>query len=185
MKILSLEASKKDIPIIINSDPPFSQSDWEYLGDPNRIKQILMNFLSNAVKFTSSGQIEINIKVTPLNNYDDDDNNINNNNLNNHMNHCNCNSNNDHHNNNNSHAEKNIHTPNSQSKCVFWKPHLVDEIRIEVKDTGIGIEDTSKLFSPFVQAALSTSRMYGGTGLGLSICKQLADIMGGQVSFVY
>eukprot|EP00284_Hemiselmis_tepida_P014974 CAMPEP_0174922286 /NCGR_PEP_ID=MMETSP1355-20121228/5765_1 /TAXON_ID=464990 /ORGANISM="Hemiselmis tepida, Strain CCMP443" /LENGTH=1210 /DNA_ID=CAMNT_0016167861 /DNA_START=6 /DNA_END=3635 /DNA_ORIENTATION=+ len=56
-------------------------------------------------------------------------------------------------------------------------------LRISVSDTGPGIPDETlkKLFQPFVQAEVSTFRQYGGTGLGLSICKQLAELMGGQV----
>lgn len=57
------------------------------------------------------------------------------------------------------------------------------DVRISVADTGIGIDEEAckRLFSPFVQADLSTTRRYGGTGLGLSIVKQLAEMMRGSV----
>lgn len=53
----------------------------------------------------------------------------------------------------------------------------------EVQDTGPGIPDhmQKKVFEPFVQGDLGLSKKFGGTGLGLSICHQLAGLMGGSI----
>jgi signal transduction histidine kinase/DNA-binding response OmpR family regulator len=100
------------------SVPPF------FFGDSVRIRQVLLNLVSNAAKFTSRGQIVIR-----------------------------------------------VHQPTAS--------HL----RIEVRDTGIGIplEKQSLLFEEFVQADASTTRKYGGTGLGLAISRRLVEAMGGAI----
>ncbi len=93
--------------------------------DENKLSQILRNFISNSLKFTPSGTIELIIESTASN-----------------------------------------------------------EVKISVKDSGIGIaKDKQKLiFKAFTQADGSTSREYGGTGLGLSITKNLAKLIGGEIS---
>lgn len=118
---ISAAAADKGVELVINLDPDLPP---RYTGDPLRISQILMNFLSNALKFTQRG--EITLAVTP-------------------------------------------------------SPH--GGLRMAVTDTGIGMspEQIGRLFERFSQADDSTARLYGGTGLGLAICRQLADLMEGEV----
>ena len=57
-------------------------------------------------------------------------------------------------------------------------------VRFSISDTGIGMskEAQENLFKPFTQAESSTTRRFGGTGLGLSICKNLSDLMKGNIA---
>lgn len=59
------------------------------------------------------------------------------------------------------------------------------QIEYQVADTGIGIpkKQQENIFQKFVQADISMTKKYGGSGLGLAICKQLAEIMGGEIRF--
>ena len=97
-------------------------------GDPMRLRQVLLNLVSNAVKFTENGEVSVIVMV----------------------------------------AE-------ASGQGI--------QLLFEVRDTGIGLTQEAKdrLFEPFVQADGSITRKYGGTGLGLAICKQLVEMMGGQV----
>ncbi|MBV8807078.1 MAG: response regulator [Acidobacteriaceae bacterium] len=86
---------------------------------------------------------------------------------------------------------------NLLSNAVKFTPAGKIELRVELKtsapdylellflvtDQGIGMseEQQAKLFRPFSQADVSTSRCFGGTGLGLTICKRLVQMMGGDI----
>ena len=98
-------------------------------GDPGRIRQILVNLIGNALKFTPAGG-SVHIVVAAG-------------------------------------ERTNGNVP----------------IRCSIVDTGVGIapEVRHRLFQPFSQVDGSTTRKYGGTGLGLSICRQLIDLMGGEI----
>ncbi|MEW7977515.1 MAG: ATP-binding protein [Candidatus Sedimenticola endophacoides] len=94
-----------------------------------KVRQIIKNFLSNAVKFTRQGGVVITLQ--PI-------------------------------------------APSPACDC---------ELRIGVRDTGIGIpeEQQGHIFEAFRQGDGSTNRRYGGTGLGLAISQQLAHLLGGHI----
>jgi two-component system, sensor histidine kinase and response regulator len=98
-------------------------------GDSGRLKQIVLNLIGNAIKFTKHG--EIAVRVTNLDRGAD-----------------------------------------------------ASRIRIEIKDSGIGIDRAvlDKLFQPFAQGETNISRRFGGTGLGLAIARHLAEMMGGTIA---
>jgi PAS domain S-box-containing protein len=98
--------------------------DINMMSDKRRVKQILMNLVSNAIKFTESGSVRVKVVL--------DSNNM---------------------------------------------------IEFAVMDTGIGItkKDQDKLFAPFQQLDMSSSKKYEGTGLGLYLCSKLVDILGGNI----
>ena len=101
------------LPLMVNSDPV-------------RMRQVVLNLISNATKFTEKGKVVLGLK------YDE---------------------------------------PASQ-------------LIIKVSDTGIGMspEQLSRMFQPFSQADISTSRRFGGTGLGLALSQKLAEMLGGKIT---
>ena len=69
-------------------------------------------------------------------------------------------------------------------KVSLQKNNGKHSIRFDIEDTGIGIPEDRQavVFESFTQADGSTTRKYGGTGLGLAITKQLAELLGGQLT---
>jgi len=73
-------------------------------------------------------------------------------------------------------------TVNCGVESVDGWPRMV----IEVEDTGIGMtrQQSDQVFNAFSQADGSVSRRFGGSGLGLTVSRQLANLMGGDVSLL-
>jgi signal transduction histidine kinase len=117
-------ASARRLSLIAEIDPATPD---RVVGDETRVRQVLANLLSNALKFTEQGAVRVRVSTAP------------------------------------------------SAKMTG--------VEIRVIDTGIGMSPThvASLFRPYTQADAATARHYGGTGLGLSICRQLAEIMGGEI----
>ncbi|KAE8099906.1 hypothetical protein FH972_017850 [Carpinus fangiana] len=142
-KILTLEGHvADDVPV-------------EVIGDVLRIRQILTNLISNAIKFTHEGKVGINLYVVS------DPSSVKGEGC--HQNKVSVDGDN----------EEQPHSPETK----VW-------IRCDVYDTGIGIPETAlpTLFKKYMQVSADHARKYGGTGLGLAICKQLVELMGGHLT---
>jgi two-component system, sensor histidine kinase and response regulator len=125
IRLLSFNAEQKNIELNFH----YHVNCPRYIvGDAGRIRQVILNLVGNAIKFTRKGHVIVEISSI---------------------------------------KQDDIH----------------HTLRIEIQDTGIGIdeEEKHKLFESFTQADDSTSREFGGTGLGLTICKQLVELMNGKI----
>ncbi len=158
--------------------------------DPAKLKQVLLNVVGNAVKFTDTGSITISTRIDPIaeapgaslkarpqqsSNPSD----------------------------NNSpqtptprrekeratatynRSEEKVSSTSTDDGSNAASPGLTySQVVVTVKDTGIGIDPTQqqKLFRPFVMVDGSTTRKVGGTGLGLAISRNLIELMGGTIT---
>lgn len=96
----------------------------QHRGDSLRLRQVLLNLVGNAIKFTEQGEVEVLVSTMPG-----------------------------------------------------------SGVRIEVRDTGVGIaaDDLKRIFDPFVQVDSSSRRRFQGTGLGLAISRRVVELMGGTI----
>jgi anti-sigma regulatory factor (Ser/Thr protein kinase) len=148
MDIISTGVRTKSLRVGLSVDPNTPQI---VLGDVARLRQVLINLLTNAVKFTpTGGQIDLQIRATrmdpkkhaqlhlittgiPLKDHDDE---------------------------------------------VQYDDYV---LMVSIVDTGIGIKNPEGLFQPFMQEDNSLTRKYEGTGLGLAISKKIVELMGGRI----
>ncbi|HWB94502.1 MAG TPA: response regulator, partial [Puia sp.] len=163
--ILALKAFEKGLELICDLDPSLP---IQVKGDPVRWRQILINLLGNAIKFTEKGEVVIEARQQTAPGADV----------------------------HSAIAGVPAHPPTAGLTAppipgISAHPLIpslnIDQpqqmLRISVTDTGIGIpkEKLDQIFERFTQADSSTTRTYGGTGLGLTIAKHLAEMMGGSL----
>jgi CheY-like chemotaxis protein/HPt (histidine-containing phosphotransfer) domain-containing protein len=124
------------------------------VGDPGRLRQVLVNLIGNAIKFTERGEVVVHVEIAdcrlPIADLTTG-------------------------------SEAAQVTDDPQSQIANRKSQIL--LHFSVTDTGIGIppEKQSLIFAAFTQADGSTTRQYGGTGLGLAISSQLVAMMGGRI----
>jgi len=170
--LMQVRADAKGLPLNI-----------EFLGaipetiqtDPTRIKQVLVNLIGNAIKFTETGGVrlvtrfveESRIQGTKGSRIQGVE--------------------------GSSDSGESPSAPFESSAPERLDPLPLESLaprplgpflQFDIIDTGIGMteEQTAKLFQAFTQADTSTTRRFGGTGLGLMISKRLAEMLGGDIT---
>lgn len=148
LSLMAGKAAEKGLDLIHLIDPDVPAI---IVGDSTRLRQIILNLLGNAVKFTNQGDVVVYLSAKPLvrQNLSVE-----------------------------STAFLNLLTQqtNLPTREAFELRFAVKDSGI-----GIPAERMDRLFQAFSQVDASTTRRFGGTGLGLAICKRLVELQGGRI----
>ncbi len=150
INMISKRAADKGLELVVNVEPSIPHILY---GDEIRIKQVVTNILTNAVKYTEKGSVSLSIDACEVTPEKIEELGISKDLVKQQLGTCRC------------HKNKNI------------------ILHVSVKDTGIGIKenDLKKLFSAFERIEEKRNRSIEGTGLGMSISRQLLELMGSEL----
>ncbi len=153
-RLFSLQASEKGLDFHVDLSRPVPLS---ILSDEKMVRQILINLVSNAIKFTKKGSVVIQVEV-PESIPEIEGDEI-------------------------SHEQEPPGLQFQHTLNHLQSQQGLQFLRVRVKDTGTGIlpEDIASIFDPFEQTQLGQRRA-DGTGLGLSISTKYAELLGGSLS---
>jgi CheY-like chemotaxis protein len=152
IRLLALQAHRKGLELIYEVRPEVPRL---LVGDPDRLRQIIINLVGNAIKFTEQGEVVVRVSRMEDRGLKIED----------------------------SETAVAGRSAIRDPRSSILDPLSSVSLHFTVSDTGIGIpaDKQQMIFSAFTQADGSTTRKYGGTGLGLTISQRLVKLMGGRM----